>query len=134
MSGQKAVIDVEGMAETIFNELGSGFNESIYQKAFEVLLREKGLAYEDQRIVPIYFHSHCVGEGIPDLVIWENGQPVMVIELKSQKGNIVEKDKQQLRNYMRVVNINTGFVVNFPAPGSNEIPEKPEVAEVKLNE
>lgn len=40
-------------AQEIMNALGSGYNECVYHKAFEVCLRNRGVDYESERIVPI---------------------------------------------------------------------------------
>jgi len=61
---------VKECAKEVYQELGSGWPESVYQNAMEVALREKGITYESQRILPISFKGHIVGESKPDLIIW----------------------------------------------------------------
>ena len=60
----------KGCAKEVYQELGSGWPECVHQNAMEVVLREKGINYESQRILPISFKGHIVGESKPDLVIW----------------------------------------------------------------
>ena len=55
----------------VFNELGSGHAEAVYQKAMEVGLRLEKIPYENQRIVPIFYKKYNVGQGIPDIIINE---------------------------------------------------------------
>ena len=43
---------------TIYKDLGPGYNECVYHKAMEVMLRAQGVQYESERIVPIVFHGH----------------------------------------------------------------------------
>jgi len=68
---------VKECAKEVYQELGSGWPECVYQNAMEVALREKGITYESQRILPISFKGHIVGESKPDLVIW--------VKLKKEK-------------------------------------------------
>ena len=65
---------------------GVGWPECVYHSAMEVALREKGITYESQRILPISFKGHIVGESKPDLVIWlkqgKNKRIAIVVDLK----------------------------------------------------
>ena len=44
---------VHSIAEHIYKKLGAGYSERVYHNAFEVMLREKNIPYESERIVPI---------------------------------------------------------------------------------
>jgi len=83
---KKLIEKVKKCAKEVYKELGSGWNEKVYQQALEVASREKGIDYEDQRVLPISFKGHVVGEGIPDLVVWLNRTKgkrlAIVIDLK----------------------------------------------------
>jgi len=88
---------------SILSELGPGWKEEIYQKAMEVALRDRGIMYETQRILPITFAGHVIGESIPDLVVWhkENGNKLaIVVELKSEPG-IKEEFQVQVERYIK---------------------------------
>lgn len=115
---------IQKIAEEIYEELGYGHSESVYQKSFEVALRLNKIPYENQRIVPIFYKKHNVGEGKPDLIVNKE----IVIELKSI-GKLSNKEETQLKKYMEVLSIKNGFLINFPQP-SKEVPIKPEVIEV----
>jgi GxxExxY protein len=99
---------MQALAEQVWSELGPGYTESIYHKALEVLLREKNIPYETERIIPVPFHGHNVGHLRADLII----QETIVVELKSVK-NMTESCRQQLRIYMKLLNYSTGFLINF---------------------
>ena len=99
---------MQALAEQVWNELGPGYSESIYHKALEVLLREKNIPYETERIIPVTFHGHNVGHLRADLII----QGTIIIELKSVK-NMTESCRQQLRNYMKLLNYSKGYLINF---------------------
>jgi GxxExxY protein len=108
----------------ILEELGPGWKEEIYQKAMEVALRDRGVMYETQRILPITFAGHVIGESIPDLVVWvkNNGNKVAVlVELKSESG-IKEEFQVQVERYIKELRKQlhqnetvhpTGILINF---------------------
>ena len=129
---KKLITKVKKCAKEVYQELGAGWNEKIYQQALEVALREKGIDYEDQRVLPISFKEHVVGEGIPDLVLWlKKGKKriAIVIDLKwdlyikedhrSQVKKYIQELKKQVRANEKV--FDTGFIINFTKGSSNKI-------------
>jgi len=121
---------IKKMAKDIFNELGSGHPECVYQKAFEVALRLERIHYENQRTVPIFYKNHNVGEEIPDLII-DAGKEKIVLELKSVGAKLTQKEEVQVRKYLEVLKINQGVLINFPQPNAKETPKEPEIVLVK---
>ena len=65
----------------VSNELGSGFLESVYEKALLIALREKGLQAQSQSPLTVMFRGQTVGEFYPDIIVEEK----VLIELKSVK-------------------------------------------------
>ena len=63
----------------VYNELGYGFSEKVYENALSEELREKGLNVSQQEPIDVYFHGKKVGEYFADLVV--NGK--VVVELKA---------------------------------------------------
>ena len=55
------MIDVEGIVNEVYDLLGPGFSERVYHNAMEVILRERNIPYESERIVLITFKGHVVG-------------------------------------------------------------------------
>ena len=53
-------IDIESLAVEIYSLLGAGYSERVYHNAMEVMLRELGVHYESERIVPIPFKNHVI--------------------------------------------------------------------------
>ena len=115
----------KGMAVDIYNELGSGFDEPVYQKAFEVCLRLAGLKYENLKIVPIYYQGFNIGEGKLDILV-HDGDDKLVVELKAIGSVLSPKEETQLRKYMELENIEDGLLINFPQAGRKGIPDEPE--------
>src|SRR5499425_1408788 len=102
------------LTQDIYDKLGSGFDEVVYQKAFEVGLRLRGIPYEAQRIVPVFYEGFYIGEGKPDLIVGD-GIERIVIELKAVE-SVGHKERTQIENYLRVLGISLGLLINFPQP------------------
>jgi len=100
---RKLIEILKKCAKEVLQELGGGWKEEIYQKAMEVALRNRGIAYETQRILPITFSGHVIGDAIPDLVIWTkvNGRRVaLVVDLKAEPG-VKEEHQVQVQRYIK---------------------------------
>ena len=105
---------LRSLTQDIYDKLGSGFDEVVYQKAFEVGLRLRRIPYEAQRVVPVFYEGFYIGEGKPDLIVGENGDR-LVIELKAVE-SVGHKERTQIENYLRVLDISLGLLINFPQP------------------
>lgn len=129
---KKVIKQIRKLAEEVYRELGSGFDEKVYQRAMEVGLRLAKVRYENQKVVELKFRDHYVGEGYPDLVVNLNGIK-LVLELKAIAGKMGGKEEAQLRNYMKILKIPYGLLINFQAPGSNlEKETKLDIREITL--
>lgn len=83
-------------AADVYEQLGGGLSEAIYQKAMAISLRQRGCAVDTEVVVPITFHGSYVGFMRADLLV--NNQ--VVLELKAVS-RIIETHLVQLRAYMR---------------------------------
>jgi len=92
----------------IHNELGYGFSEKIYQKAFGIALRQIGLKVDEQVPIKVYFRGQEIGEYFADMIV----NDLILIELKSVR-QIVEEHESQLLNYLKSTEIEVGYVMNF---------------------
>ena len=115
---------IKDSACSVLEELGPGWLEAIYQKAMEVALRDKGIMYETQRILPITYAGHVIGESIPDLVVWlknDGKKMAVIVELKSdsaikeefpvQVSKYIKELRKQVRENEEVWS--TGILINF---------------------
>jgi GxxExxY protein len=121
---KKLINQVKEAAKDVYEQLGNGWKEEIYQKAMEVALRERGISYETQRMLPITYADHVIGDAIPDLVVWfkNNGKKLaIVIDLKWEPG-IKDEHRYQVQKYIQELKkqvrkneevYSTGFVINF---------------------
>jgi GxxExxY protein len=97
------------IADDIWASLGPGYSESVYHCAFEVALRGRHVYYETERIVPVFYEGQNVGNVRADLIIDRRA----VVELKSV-ARLNEQYRIQTRNYMTLLGLNTGYLINFP--------------------
>lgn len=105
----KMEVLLRSIAQDIWSSLGPGYSESVYHCAFEVALRKVGLYYETERIVPVYYKKQNVGFVRADLVIDRK----IVIELKSVS-KLNEVYRIQTRNYLKLLDLQVGYLINFP--------------------
>ena len=94
----------------VWDSLGPGYSERVYHNAFEVALRMNSVSYETERIIPIFFQGHNVGNVRADLIIEQS----MIVELKSVV-KLKDDNRNQIRNYMKLTGITKGMLVNFPS-------------------
>ena len=64
---------------SVYNELGSGFLEKVYENALAVELRSLGLIVEQQKLITVYYRGVLVGEYFADLVVSD----CVIVELKT---------------------------------------------------
>ena len=104
--------DIVGCAYNVYDELGPGHTEKVYQKAMSLALKEKGLSFTEQMQYPVKFRSEIVGKGIVDLLVEEK----IIIELK--KDDLFSKTHiLQVLNYMKLTNCKLAILPNFAHRG-----------------
>lgn len=97
-----------GIFFDIYNELGHGFLESVYEQAFAIELAENGVFFQRQIAVPVWYHDQQVGDFRADLLV----EGRVIIELKTGRG-IDPGWEKQLLNYLRATEIEVGLLFNF---------------------
>lgn len=138
MNVEEVIEKVKEAAKNVWNDLKAGWAESVYQNAMEVALRERGVVFESQRILPVFYRDnnreYCVGEGIPDLIVWaESGKnrTAVIIDLKADT-NIKEEHVRQIQKYIEALKKQLkkneqvhqkGLVINFAKESSKKVQE-----------
>lgn len=122
---------IKELTRDVYRSLGSGFSEDVYDKAMQVGLRLAKIRYESQKVVELKFKDHCVGEGYPDLVVNLDGDKI-VVELKAVGSELGVAEEQQLKNYMKILKIKNGLLINFQQPGRKEGKTQLEIREIKI--
>ncbi len=96
----------------VYNALGYGFLEKVYENAFAMRLRAHGLQVQQQRPISVFFDGCIVGEYFADLVV----NDLVLLELKAAS-EISPDHAAQLLNYLKATPYEVGLVVNFgPKP------------------
>ncbi|MES2546039.1 MAG: GxxExxY protein [Bacteroidota bacterium] len=92
----------------VYNELGYGFLEKVYQNAMYLELKSLGYKVEAQEKIKVYYKSQLVGEYFADLII----EDLIIIELKACEC-LRDEHKAQLLNYLKATKIEIGLLLNF---------------------
>lgn len=98
----------------VYNELGYGFLEKVYQNAMYLELKSQGFKVEAQKQIKVHYKDELVGDFFADLLI----DDLIILELKACDG-LVKAHYVQTLNYLKATNIEIGLLLNFG--------EKPEI-------
>ncbi len=92
----------------VYNELGYGFLEKVYQNALYLELKNKGYKVEAQKKISVYYKGVAVGEFYADIVVEE----LVILELKAADC-IIKDFENQILNYLRGTDCEVGLLLNF---------------------
>lgn len=92
----------------VYNTLGYGFLEKVYENALMIELKSLNLNCERQKQIKVFYRNENVGEYYADIIV-ENK---VIIEIKAAEG-IVEEHENQLLNYLKATEIEVGLLLNF---------------------
>ncbi len=95
----------------VAHELGSGFIESVYEKALKIAMQEKGLQVKEQHPITVFFRGQDVGDFYADLFVEEK----VIVELKAVK-TLAPEHQAQVINYLKASGIEVGLLINFGPP------------------
>ena len=101
-----------GTFYTLYNELGHGFLESIYQRGYSFMLSDGGISFVEQAPVRVMHRGRDLGEFRMDLVV----EGLVLVELKAMRA-LEQAHEKQVFNYLKATNIEVGLLFNFgPKP------------------
>lgn len=92
----------------VYNELGYGFLEKVYQNSLYLELKNKGYKVEAQKKILVYYKGIEVGEYYADLLV----EDTVILELKAAEC-IVKDFENQILNYLRGTECEVGLLLNF---------------------
>lgn len=92
----------------VYNTLGYGFLEKVYENSMYIELTEMGLKVERQKKIYVYFKKQIVGDYTADLIV-EN---LVISELKTHE-SISDDNEKQLINYLKATSMEVGLLLNF---------------------
>ena len=92
----------------VYNALGYGFLEKVYENAMLIELRKMGLNVQKQVPINVFYENQLVGEYFADLIV----EKLVIVELKAAE-SICEAHEFQLINYLKATELEIGLLFNF---------------------
>ena len=97
-----------GCAFTVFNNMGSGYLESVYERCMLIELKKTGLYAKSQHPIKVLYENQVVGEFIADLIVAES----IIVELKTFR-QLTKIHEALLVNYLVSTGKDIGLLINF---------------------
>ena len=97
-----------GCASRVYNKMGFGFLESVYEKCLLIELRKAGLDTESQKPITVFYDDEIVGEFVADIIV----NDTIILELKSVR-RVIKEHEVQLVNYLVATGKSVGLILNF---------------------
>ena len=92
----------------VHKELGPGFLEAMYEEALGIELAAAGLAFERQKLLPVLYREHLIGEHRLDFLVEGN----VIVELKAISA-LEDIHFAIIRSYLKAANIDDALLLNF---------------------
>lgn len=92
----------------VYNTLGYGFLEKVYENALFIELESIGLNVKKQEPIKVYYEEREVGVYFSDLIVSD----IIIVELKTAE-SLSEEHESQLINYLKATDIEVGLLLNF---------------------
>ncbi len=92
----------------VYDGLGEGFLESVYERALMIELADAGIKAESQRSLNVYYKGRSVGDFKADIVIEDK----IIVEIKAVS-RLAPQHEAQLINYLKATGLKVGLLVNF---------------------
>jgi len=101
-----------GVFFDVYNELGHGFLESVYEGGMSIALKEAGLQVDRQIPIVVWFREQRIGEFKADILV----EHTVLLELKACRA-LDSSHEAQILNYLRATDVEVGLLLNFgPEP------------------
>ena len=97
-----------GCSYRVYNRMGHGFLESVYEKCMMIELRKAGLRAEAQKSITVRYDGEIVGEFVADIIV----EDTIILELKAVR-RVVQAHEVQLVNYLVATGRPVGLLLNF---------------------
>jgi len=112
-----------GCAYRVYNKMGFGFLESVYEKCLLIELRKAGLDTESQKPITVYYDDETVGEFVADIIV----NDTIILEMKSVR-RVIKAHEVQLVNYLVATGKPVGLILNF---GERKVEVKRKIKDLK---
>ncbi len=115
MELEELVEQVKDAATEVYETLGDGRIENVYEQAMAVEFRQRGIPYQMEVYTEVFYKGERVGTAALDFIV--DGR--LVVELKAL-GSLGKPSIAQTHAYMRETGIDSGLLINFPYPAKDE--------------
>lgn len=113
---REEVYAVVGAAMEVYNTLGPGFLEAVYQEALEIELAQRNIPFNSQKDLLVFYKQQRLRKMYTaDLVVFDK----MIVELKALD-RLTPHEEAQMLNYLKATGFEVGLLVNFGAMGNLE--------------
>ena len=110
---KEEVYVIVGAAMEVYNELGAGFLESVYQEAMELELGDRSIPFNPQVPLRIRFKERVLKKTFcADLICYG----AVLVELKAID-QITKREEAQALNYLKATGLRVALIINFGDPG-----------------
>jgi len=110
------VYQIVGAAMEVYNQLGNGFLEGVYQDALAIELAMRNIPFKEQVPLEILYKGQPISHRyVPDMVLFEK----IIVELKSISA-LGANEEAQLLNYLKATGLRLGLLINFGSKGKLE--------------
>jgi GxxExxY protein len=97
-------------SSAVFDKLGYGFLEKVYENAMMVEFKKEGVTVVSQSPIRVLYEGETIGEYYADILV-ENK---VIVEIKASR-RLVAENEAQLLNYLKATDIEVGLLLNFGA-------------------
>jgi GxxExxY protein len=105
-----------GAAFEVYNALGYGMSEEIYQQSLEIELSLRGIPFQTKQQLQVFYKDHLLDTSYrPDLLVCN----AIVVELKAAS-HLSSDHEAQLFNYMRIARQRVGYLLNYGKKGERQ--------------
>jgi GxxExxY protein len=108
MKYEQITSDVIGAAIRVHTELGSGFQELIYQRALAIEMDRENISYAREVAMPVHYGGHIIGERRVDFLV----EKVVSVEIKAV-ARLEPVHLAQAKNYLEAFRLDVGLLINF---------------------
>ena len=110
MRHQDTTEKIIGCFYDVYNELGPGYLESVYQNSLVIVFKDRNIANTREAPLVVTFRGQSVGEFRADFLV----EGKIIVELKAMQALSPVHDAQ-LINYLKVTGLSVGLLLNFGA-------------------
>ena len=105
---QELTDKIIGSAYKVYNTMGFGFAEKVYENCMMIELRKRGIKAEAQVPIVVYYEEEVVGDYIADILV----EGKVILELKAVRKIKVPHEVQTV-NYLAATHLEIGLIINF---------------------